>query len=405
MRRQVALEEKHKAEGEDHARGSVTATSLVALLVPARAGARPAAAGSRCRPLSPCGGPPVTRKRVEGSLVALPAFDVLSVCSGGGGLDLGLQLAEPGARVVGYIEREAFAAAIVVARMEDAALHPAPVSGPTSRPSTAARARPRGLPRCGIPVPALVHRRKAAGTVDSRWLWPEIARVIRQVEPRLVFLENVPGPGSAGARRTSSGPWPNSGSMRSGTCWERTRWAPPTAAGAFSFWPTPTLSGGGLGAGGGGAQGDDRGRAEGPRGAEVRGGDVAAAERAPDRQRAGLADPLRHGRGSQRNQPSPEVPARGVAPAGPPDGLWTPRDLFPPGPSEIERWREVLAVRPELAPATQPCLCRVADGAADRLVESVRPARLHLLGNGVVPLQAARAWTVLMARVLGEVST
>lgn len=31
------------------------------------------------------------------------------------------------------------------------------------------------------------------GTADQRWLWPEIARVVGAVEPRLVFLENVPG--------------------------------------------------------------------------------------------------------------------------------------------------------------------------------------------------------------------
>ena len=36
----------------------------------------------------------------------------LSLCAGAGGLDLGLALAEPGYRAVGYIERDAFAAAM-----------------------------------------------------------------------------------------------------------------------------------------------------------------------------------------------------------------------------------------------------------------------------------------------------
>ena len=65
----------------------------------------------------------------------------LSLCAGAGGLDLGLHLAlggfaadskngagrAGGYRTVGYVEREAYAAAVLVARMEVAALDPAPV--------------------------------------------------------------------------------------------------------------------------------------------------------------------------------------------------------------------------------------------------------------------------------------
>ena len=46
----------------------------------------------------------------------------LSLCSGAGGLDLGLAIAIPGYRAVGHVERETFAAATLVARMEDASL-------------------------------------------------------------------------------------------------------------------------------------------------------------------------------------------------------------------------------------------------------------------------------------------
>ena len=34
---------------------------------------------------------------------------------------------------------------------------------------------------------------KQLGIEDERWIWPEIARVVREVEPEWVFLENVTG--------------------------------------------------------------------------------------------------------------------------------------------------------------------------------------------------------------------
>jgi site-specific DNA-cytosine methylase len=40
----------------------------------------------------------------------------LALCAGAGGLELGLHLAEPGYRTVGFVEREARAAASLVAR-------------------------------------------------------------------------------------------------------------------------------------------------------------------------------------------------------------------------------------------------------------------------------------------------
>lgn len=51
----------------------------------------------------------------------------LSLCAGYAGLDLGLTIAEPGYRAVCFVEREAHAAATLVARMEDQALDQAPV--------------------------------------------------------------------------------------------------------------------------------------------------------------------------------------------------------------------------------------------------------------------------------------
>jgi len=58
---------------------------------------------------------------------------------------------------------------------------------------------------------------------------------------------------------------------------------------------------------------------------------------------------------------------------------------FPPGPTDFNAWREVLAFDPSLEPA----LCRLAYGRPYRVDE------LRLAGNGVCPLTAAKAFVTL----------
>ena len=54
-------------------------------------------------------------------------FTILSLCSGVGGLDLGLRVAQPNARTICFVEIEAFACAILAARMAENAMDPAPI--------------------------------------------------------------------------------------------------------------------------------------------------------------------------------------------------------------------------------------------------------------------------------------
>lgn len=125
--------------------------------------------------------------------VAVPAFCVLALCAGAGGLELGIKLAVPGARLVGAVERDAYAAATLVARMEDATLDPAPLWDNV----VTFDGRPwRGTVDCvtaGFPCQPFSVAGKRRGTADERWIWPDIARIVGEVRPRVVFLENVPG--------------------------------------------------------------------------------------------------------------------------------------------------------------------------------------------------------------------
>jgi len=115
----------------------------------------------------------------------------LSLCSGAGGLDLGLTIAIPGYRTVGYVERETYAAATLVARMEDAALDQAVVWDDVAtfdgRPWRGAV----DILSAGYPCQPFSVAGKRLGTEDPRHLWPHVARIIGECEPPFVFLENV----------------------------------------------------------------------------------------------------------------------------------------------------------------------------------------------------------------------
>jgi DNA (cytosine-5)-methyltransferase 1 len=126
------------------------------------------------------------------SNVVIRPLSTLSLCTGIGGLELGLRLAL-GSVCVGYVERESFAAATLVARMEEAVLDPAPVWDDVK---TFDGTQWRGKVDCitaGFPCQPFSLAGTRQGDADPRHLWPDIVRIIREADPWIVILENVPG--------------------------------------------------------------------------------------------------------------------------------------------------------------------------------------------------------------------
>ncbi len=116
----------------------------------------------------------------------------LALCAGGGGLEAGLSLVLPDQyRTVCIVERQAYAAASLVDRMEKAGLHEAPVWDD----ATTFNGKPwRGIVDIitgGYPCQPFSNAGECLAENDPRYIWPAIRRIVREVNPRWLFFENV----------------------------------------------------------------------------------------------------------------------------------------------------------------------------------------------------------------------
>lgn len=289
-------------------------------------------------------------------------FRGISLCAGYAGLDLGLHIAEPGYRTVAFVERESHAAATVVARMADQALAPAPVwDDLRSFDGRPWRGRVH-IVTAGYPCQPFSYAGRRAGDLDPRHLWPDVARIVDEVEPEWVFCENVEGHLSMGFPDVVESLRDLGYTTKAGLFTAREAGASHRRRRLFILAHSDRVGRRVLSGHDVGERGDPdcvaAGHWEGERWAVRPGGNGPVLDGA-------LADPASGG----VELDDGELP------------------IFAPGPGELQAWERLLRHHPEV----QPALLRDDDGLADR-VERSRAA-----GNGVCSLAAARAWAVLKA--------
>lgn len=353
----------------------------------------------------------------------------LALCSGIGGLDLGLMLGiGERYRTVCHVERDAYAAAVLVARMEEQALDCAPIWDDV----TTFRGEPwRGvvdIVSAGFPCQPWSVAGKRKGTEDDRWIWPAIVRIIRECGAPLVFLENVPGLLRHGLREVLSdlaeigfdAEWTCVSAADVGAPHRRERLfiLAYRSGGGFKAKRLaellrPARVGDAHERSEALAHGDEHGR-EVLRGLGLLDGERAARGDHADGCDEGLAEPEHVGSvvadaiGGRRDGGAPNARRRPLGrsvterPGGELEHPERPRlegrghpgpqrFAFPPGPGDAEGWERWLAAGGP-APA-EPGLRRGIDGPSSRM------DRLRCLGNGVVPQQAALAFRMLSERV------
>lgn len=124
----------------------------------------------------------------------------LSLCTGYGGIEIGLSRIGLPCKPVAYVEIEAYAVANLVSKIEARQMAPAPI---WSDIATFDFELFRGCVDFivgGYPCQPFSQNGKRRGETDERHLWPFVANGIRILRPRFVFFENVEGHVSNGLR-------------------------------------------------------------------------------------------------------------------------------------------------------------------------------------------------------------
>jgi len=128
-------------------------------------------------------------------MISPKGMNELSLFSGAGGGLLGTKLL--GWRHVGYVEYEKYCQQVIAQRIKDGILSEAPIFGDVREfVQSGAAKKYKGfvdVVTAGFPCQPFSVAGKRKGKEDERNMWPSTIQIIRDVQPRYAFLENVPG--------------------------------------------------------------------------------------------------------------------------------------------------------------------------------------------------------------------
>jgi DNA (cytosine-5)-methyltransferase 1 len=383
-------------------------------------------------------------------------FNIISLCTGGGGLDLGVELAMPGARTVCVVEREAFAASHLVSAMQQGLLDEAPVwSNARTFNGRPWRGLVDGLIG-GIPCQPHSLAGLRQGEDDERDLWSTARRIIVQSGCWFVLIENVGGMLSSGGAERVWRDLRRLGFDVEGGLFTASEVGAPhereriiiLAVADYADWrwdyapvarecDRPERPPGGCSRELANSSCDgldrrkeqngeplkseqptrrrrDTQRCDFDAGGQLADSDIQRLEGYRQSRECAREFPVGQGCGELDTRSAADIfeefqrngfmehPARdGWREGRTKPELRSGRDsatfagsLFPPGRSDLHSWRHTL----ERAPQLEPAFRRVADGLASRL-DIARVDRLRLLGNGVVSLEGAYAFRTLATRL------
>ena len=323
--------------------------------------------------------------------------NIISFCTGYGGIELGLRRAGVDVRTVCNVEIEAFVQANLVAKTEEGLMDDAPIyTDLKTFPAEIFRGKIHGIIG-GYPCQPFSSAGKRKGEKDPRHLWPYIRSHVRAVRPLWCFFENVRGHTTMGLWRVLSDLEEDGYRTEWGLYSAEETGAPHQRIRCFILAKLPDTSGEGL-------QRDELGgscdeQVKGLQGTheptselhQVRDGQLAhTASREPRQSQArnggqdtsgGSEEELVYSRllGSKKCEKQTARIEQSSE-----DTRWPAR----PGEEQYE-WEEprVTEAQSELG------------GAVDGLTHRVD--RLRLLGNGVVPQTAELAWKSLWRKING----
>jgi len=352
----------------------------------------------------------------------------LSICSGYGGIELGLRTVIPRTRVVCYVENEVAQSQILASRIKDGGLDDAPIWTDLRTFDATAWSGKVHLLTGGFPCQPHSVAGQKRGADDPRELSGEVLRIADELGRPTLFLENVPG-----IRRFY---WDNIRprlqemgyrteevlvtARETGAPHKRQRLFIMANAGypELSGWFQTAkrfiyesldqfASQSGILADGDGSRisthghGTEREEQERAQEGEDRSLDepTGQVEDMVDTISGGAQESYagRQSGKQQRDCPSEEVAdsnaerLQGDGHTGKEtyDGRSRHVPLYPPGPDDYEGWTHVLTDVPSL----EPTFCRVAHGSTPWVDKQLRS-----IGNGVVPASAARAFLLLSRR-------